>query len=137
MIVGLKRKVSSEPVQSDVVSAVAFDSVDHDPQVVLYEKYRPAVRAATRLTPISVVLAFAKRPRCVILESKKARFGPVNNFELAVMQHLITSVKLHGVVARGPGEVLMPLRSAVVLVATTVDEHVLAAPPHVEVEHVD
>src|SRR3954447_2877093 len=93
--------------------------------------------AAAGMAAIAIVLARGDSPVTTIGELQELRFCPVQHLELSVMEHLVASVDRDRIVTRGAHEVLVPLRRSVVLKATAIDENVLAAPPHVEVQHVN
>ncbi len=86
---------------------------------------------------VSIVFTLAERPVGMIFESKTTRPRRLNGLELANVRHLLGTIHLDGVVTFGPQEMVMPARRAVIEIASAIDQHVLSAPPDIQIEHID
>src|SRR5690554_1716987 len=97
-------------------------------------KRNPAVMAGA--LPVTVAGAEAQ-PAIFFLERfEVAHLGPGAEEETPQAWHLVTVVKLDGVVGRGAGKVALPFLFGVVAVGATVTQQILASVPEIQMQEV-
>jgi hypothetical protein len=124
-------------VEARAVRPAPGHPVEDQHAVVAEREDGAAVDAPARVARVARVLAGREPDAPVVAEGQQPRLRGVEKLELPPVEHLVAPVDGDRVVARGAGEMVEPFALAAVEVGAAVDEHVGAAPPHVEVEHVD